>query len=385
MALHSSNPHLYSIYLRVASFLRRSPSIFYAVCFISAVFIWIIVLPHARSGTTIHYLAIPVVHTEEEQFPLAFSISMYKDLDRTVRLMQAIYRPHNCYCIHVDKNSIESMYATLVRLMKQQYGGAVYVVPREKSLKVKWGHMSTLEADLLCSRMLLDRCPRWKYWINLTGHEYPLRTNWELVRALTILNGSNLIAATYKHRIMKRFPLHLNFEFPFTWYKGSAHIVARREFVHFVHNDERAKLILRVLRDFEQAKNEGIIADESYFSTLNHNPASIPAPGAFLGIHETDVFKPPIRVKVWSDQNMPCHSGKWVRTICMLGLHDVDRLMDRPEFFANKFVPSVEPEGYTRLEWWLSEKVKYEAVIGDLHPSFNTTHYLSLELRWNHL
>ncbi|CAI2737088.1 unnamed protein product [Dicrocoelium dendriticum] len=327
----------------------------------------------------------PVIHTEEKQFPLAFSISMYTDLDRTVRLMQAIYRSHNCYCIHVDRKSSEWTHTTITQLMQRRYGDTVYVVPRARSIKVEWGWMSTLDVDLLCSHILLDRCPRWKYWINLTGQEFPLRTNWELVRALTILNGSNLIDGMYRRRNMERFPLHLKFNFPFTWYKGGAHIVARREFVRFVHSDERAKLILQALRDFEQSENKGIVADETYFPTLNHNPDSIPAPGAFLGVHESAVFTPPIRVKVWSDQNMPCHSGKWVRTICMLGLREVDWLMGRPEFFANKFIPSVEPEGYARLERWISEKIKYEAVVGDLHPSFNTTHYLSLELRWNHL
>ncbi|CAI2737220.1 unnamed protein product [Dicrocoelium dendriticum] len=327
----------------------------------------------------------PIVHAEEEQFPLAFSILMYTDLDRTVRLMQAIYRPHNCYCIHVDRKTDESIHTTLKQLMQQLYGDTVYVIPRERSIKVEWGWIHSQDADLLCSRILLDRCSQWKYWINLTGQEFPLRTNWELVRALTILNGSNLIDAIYKRRNMDRFPLHWRSGFPVTWYKGVPHVVARREFVHFIHNDERAKLILRVLRDFEQSKKHGIFVDETYLPTLNHNPASIPAPGAFLGVHESDIFTPPIRVKVWSDQNMPCHSGKWVRTICMLGLRDVDWLMKRPEFFANKFIPSVEPEGYTLMERWLSEKVEYESINGKLHPSFNTTHYLSLELRWNHL
>ena len=37
---------------------------------------------------------------------------------------------------------------------------------------------------------------KWKYYINLTGQEFPLRTNLELVRIANIFNGSNDIAGS---------------------------------------------------------------------------------------------------------------------------------------------------------------------------------------------
>ena len=42
---------------------------------------------------------------EEEQFPLAYSIVMYKDVAMAERLLRAIYQPHNYYCIHIDASS----------------------------------------------------------------------------------------------------------------------------------------------------------------------------------------------------------------------------------------------------------------------------------------
>jgi uncharacterized membrane protein HdeD (DUF308 family) len=39
---------------------------------------------------------------------------------------------------------------------------------------------------------------KWKYFINLTGQEFPLRTNYELVKILKIYNGSNDIEGTVK-------------------------------------------------------------------------------------------------------------------------------------------------------------------------------------------
>ena len=51
---------------------------------------------HARG-----YNRFPIT-LEEQEFPLALSILMYKDVEQTERLLRAIYRPHNVYCIHVD-------------------------------------------------------------------------------------------------------------------------------------------------------------------------------------------------------------------------------------------------------------------------------------------
>ena len=45
--------------------------------------------------------------TEEAEFPIAFSILMYKDYEQTERLLRAIYHPQNFYCIHPDARAKE--------------------------------------------------------------------------------------------------------------------------------------------------------------------------------------------------------------------------------------------------------------------------------------
>lgn len=45
---------------------------------------------------------------EEASFPIAFSISMHKDVAQFERLFRAIYRPEHAYCIHVDANAAEA-------------------------------------------------------------------------------------------------------------------------------------------------------------------------------------------------------------------------------------------------------------------------------------
>ncbi|KAG5453212.1 N-acetyllactosaminide beta-1,6-N-acetylglucosaminyl-transferase [Clonorchis sinensis] len=322
---------------------------------------------------------------EEDNFPIAFSMLVYRDFDRALRLLRAIHRPHNCYCIHVDRKTRKKYRDVFEKQVRKSYGPEVFLVPFENTTVVTWGRLSVLESDLLCSRMLLERCPSWLYWINLTGHEFPLRTNWELVTALKLLNGSNAIDATLKSRYSTRLPTSHDLPFQFTWYTGSVHIVARREFVEYIHNNPKAIHLLNVLKHHELTRNVRTITDETFFSTLNHNPDTFPVPGAFLGEHEPNAIKSVARYKVWDWQDKTCGTGYWVRRICMLGLKDLPSLESAPEFFANKFIVSVEPEAYDKLEQWINEKVEYECERNDLHPSFNRTYYSSLELSWNHL
>ncbi|KAL7058366.1 hypothetical protein AAHC03_016952 [Spirometra sp. Aus1] len=41
----------------------------------------------------------------ERAFPLAFLLTVYKDINQVARLLRLIYRPQNFYAIHVDKKS----------------------------------------------------------------------------------------------------------------------------------------------------------------------------------------------------------------------------------------------------------------------------------------
>ncbi|VDP89200.1 unnamed protein product [Echinostoma caproni] len=125
------------------------------------------------------------LRVEEREFPLAFSLIVYTDANRVLRLFHAIYRPQNFYCIHIDRKS-EPVFVKRIERLKQ---------------------LGSLDADLTCARILLERAPGgWKYWINLTGQEFPLRTNWELVRALRLLNGANIVEAAYRRRNTQRCP-----------------------------------------------------------------------------------------------------------------------------------------------------------------------------------
>jgi beta-1,3-galactosyl-O-glycosyl-glycoprotein beta-1,6-N-acetylglucosaminyltransferase len=143
------------------------------------------------------YLATPV-NSEEAEFPLAFSILMFKDVEQFERLLRAIYRPQNIYCVHVDKKST-SLMKNAVRAIASCFHN-VFVT--QKSYDVKWGTVTVLAPELLCMKELVRRDKKWKYFINLTGQEFPLKTNWQIIRILKAFNGSNNMEGTIRRCVM---------------------------------------------------------------------------------------------------------------------------------------------------------------------------------------
>ena len=123
----------------------------------------------------------------EADFPVAYSLQVYKDIEMVERLLRSVYRPQNLYCIHVDTKTGDDFF-TAVKAIAGCFDNVVLPVRR---VNVTWGHLTVLEADLRCMDALWRSGKPWKYFINLTGQELPLKTNYEIVRVLTAYNGAN--------------------------------------------------------------------------------------------------------------------------------------------------------------------------------------------------
>jgi len=146
------------------------------------------------------YVVWPV-NSEEAMFPIAFSVLMFKDVEQFERLLRSIYRPQNLYCIHVDNKSSPDIH-TAVNVIARCFEN-VFVLQR--SFNVHWGSFSVLEPELACMKKLLRRSKKWKYFINLTGQEFPLKTNWQIVRILKAFNGSNNMEGTFKRFVLLNY------------------------------------------------------------------------------------------------------------------------------------------------------------------------------------
>ncbi|KAH9494592.1 Beta-1,3-galactosyl-O-glycosyl-glycoprotein beta-1,6-N-acetylglucosaminyltransferase 3 [Bulinus truncatus] len=266
---------------------------------------------------------------EEESFPIAFSMLVYKDVEMVERLLRSIYRPQNYYCIHVDKKA-GSRFLQAVSAITKCFEN-VFLSPEQ--IDVKWGTFNVLEPELLCMEYLW-RYKKWKYFINLTGQEFPLKTNYELVQILKAYNGANDLEGTVKRA--KKSKWRSSPPYNMTAVKGSVHIVVNRDFIDFILHNPKVKEILRWV-------NTTNIPDETFFATLNHNP-QLGIKGSYKGVPETtnhtSMVKPFLaRFKNWKGPpfDFPC-AGHYYRGICILSSGDLPILGSTKHLFANKFI-----------------------------------------------
>ena len=262
----------------------------------------------------------PALTKEEQQMPIAFSLSVYKGARLLERILQAIYMPNNVYCIHIDSKS--------TRVFRSAVDAMVRCLPNvfisKESADVVWGHFSVVQAQLNCMTELLESSVDWKYYINLIGQDFPLYDNRQLVAALRKLNNTNSIESfpMPEHNQGRTKTSHkltgnemLDTGVPkssppnnIQIYKGSTHVVATKEFVHFVVNSQIGKSFSEFLKDT-------YVPDETIYASLQQYPN---VPG---GIHGKQPEYIP-RALQWRDQYNECH-GQWVRTLCWIAIEDL--------------------------------------------------------------
>lgn len=105
------------------------------------------------------------------------------------RLLRAIYAPQNIYCVHVDKKSEHSVHSA-IRAITSCFPNVFMV---SQAVNVVYAGWTRVQADLNCMADLFNTSTKWKYFINLCGQDFPLKTNLEIVRLLNFLRGGNVI------------------------------------------------------------------------------------------------------------------------------------------------------------------------------------------------
>lgn len=231
------------------------------------------------------------VSEEEKNFPVAYSILLYKDVEQAERLLRALYAPQNLFCFHVDADSKFDVHRAIQGIADCFEN--VHVVSRKEY--IVYGGFTRLQADLNCMETLIRTKRKWYYFINLPSQEFPLKTNAEIVKILTLYNGANDIEGlTGRRRIPDRFKFRHIYrreqnklkprairtrhekEPPpgnVTIVKGSAYGIFSRYFVDFVINGKFARELLDWFRDV-------LSPDEYYWATLQYN-RQIGTPGSF--------------------------------------------------------------------------------------------------------
>ncbi|CAG5122438.1 unnamed protein product [Candidula unifasciata] len=273
---------------------------------------------------------------EEDQFSIAYSMIVYKDTEMVERLLRAIYRPQNLYCIHVDQKASNSSFNAISAIAKCFPN--VLMASRRSS--VYWGTFTVLEPELTCMEDLW-KYPKWKYLISLTGQEFPLRTNHELVKILTLYRGAVDVVSSVREVLRYRFRGSKDPPHGLHIVKGSVHIVVNRyatwafkpahtvceKFVDFVLHHNTSKDLLAWVKTTQ-------VPDETFFGMLNTNP-QLGIQGTYKGMPEHSAARGSFaRFKNWDGTSC---AGRRVREICILTTGDLPLLGNSPMMFANKF------------------------------------------------
>ncbi|XP_041945912.1 beta-1,3-galactosyl-O-glycosyl-glycoprotein beta-1,6-N-acetylglucosaminyltransferase 7 [Alosa sapidissima] len=316
---------------------------------------------------------------EEEEYPLAFIITIHKELETFVRLLRAIYAPHNVYCIHVDRKAPED-YKKSVRLLAGCFDNVFLATVSER---VTYAGFSRLQADINCMSDLVKSSVRWRKVINLCGQDFPIQSNLELVRYMQskewrdrnmtpgikqpkdkryrtefqYVEADDSYVVQHKRGHKKSLPPH-NLQI----YFGTAYYSLTRAFVQFVLESPVAK-------DFLEWSKDTFSPDEHYWVTLNHIKD---APGSHLnGGWEGD-----IRAIKWKDQEGTTHNGckgHYIRDICIYSIEDIPWIINKESMFANKFGIETFPDALHCLEQWHRLKVLQQAAV-PIQPSWHLAH-----------
>ncbi|MFT7815622.1 beta-1,3-galactosyl-O-glycosyl-glycoprotein beta-1,6-N-acetylglucosaminyltransferase 4-like [Arapaima gigas] len=305
---------------------------------------------------------------EERLFPLAYSLVVHKQASMVERILRAIYTPQNLYCIHYDKKSSPRFRAAMENLAKCFPN--VFIASKLED--VQYANITRLLADLNCLSDLLQSTIRWKYVINLCGQDFPLRSNFELVKELKALHGANMLESTRPTKYKKqRFQFkYVLKNMPFEYQKlpvktsqakeepphnievftGSAYFVLSHEFVSYINGNPLVKDLLAWSVDTYSP-------DEHFWATLARVPGvpgEIPRSAPDITDHMSKT-----RLVKWEylegSVYPPC-TGVHRRSICIYGAAELRWLLNYGHWFANKLDPKVDPVLIKCLEEHLVEK-----------------------------
>lgn len=318
------------------------------------------------------YFTFPL-SKEEEEFPLAYSMVVHHKVQDFERLLRAIYAPQNIYCVHVDKKSNTSVFAAIMAITSCFPN--VFMVRRP--VNVVYAAWPRVQADLNCMADLYDASTEWKYFINVCGQDFPLKTNLEMVRTLRSLKGQNSMEsepiAGKQWRVEKVFEIvNGNIQgtgkqkepppFNLPIFSGNAYMVASRGYIRSVLEDDRIKTLIEWAKDT-------FSPDEFLWATIQRIPG---VPGSTRPHSKYDMsdMKSIARMVKWQWYEGPqdsrnavyskCH-GIHVRGVCVYGAGDLKGILAQHHLFANKFDINTDPIAIYCLEKYLRQKALAES------------------------
>ncbi len=208
---------------------------------------------------------------------IGYFLLVHRYPEQFKRLFKAIYAPGNQYVIHIDKSSGAVLADEIIAFLEPYQGVAVL-----ESRDALWGGYSLVDAELRGMARLLEMDAIWSHYINLSGQDFPLKSQ-DYIRQFFAANPGKQFIRVLNQAIerpdtMNRIS-HLFVEEggkltatgvarPFltgdTPFIGTQWKAVTRSFCEFVCHDPSVER-------FKQFYRNSFIADESFFQTVIMN------------------------------------------------------------------------------------------------------------------
>lgn len=270
---------------------------------------------------------------------IAYFLLVHRYPAQFKRLFAAIYQPGNQYVVHIDKSSGDEL-AHDIGAFLAPYQGVAILEPQA----ALWGGYSLVEAELRGMALLLEMDPRWSHYINLSGQDFPLKTqNYirqffaanvgkQFIRALdqaahrpdTLNRVSHMFVE--EHGAMTATGVARAFMTGAAPFIGTQWKSVTRSFCEYVCHDPRAER-------FKAFYRNSFIADEAFFQTVMMNS----------GDHGT-VMNDDLRMIDWvPDGDIKLRPRNYSEA-------DYGRLSQSTDLFARKFDAEYDAGILTLLE-----------------------------------
>jgi Core-2/I-Branching enzyme len=102
---------------------------------------------------------------------IAYFLLVHRFPTQFKRLFKSIYAPGNQYVVHVDKSSGAALADDIAAFLMPYQG--VEILTSEDML---WGGYSLVDAELRGMARLLEKDRQWTHYINLSGQDFPLKS-----------------------------------------------------------------------------------------------------------------------------------------------------------------------------------------------------------------
>jgi hypothetical protein len=274
---------------------------------------------------------------------LAYLFTLYKEPEQFRQLFRAVYDRDATYIVHVDRKAPLDVHRGVAATVE---GFANVITLRSQT--VTWGGWSQVEVDLRAMRLLVSGNRPWDFLINLSGQDFPLKTQEEIREYLAQHAGRNFLApqrlteapptvmsrVTGLHFQLGNRPRRLpKLRRPFLRgvepYWGTSWYVLARDFCEYVVSDP-------ALRRYRAFFRHTCIPCESFFQTVLMNGPM------------RDTSAQSLRFVKWKD-------GKDNPEILTMG--DLPEMLSSGCLFARKFDAAVNANVIDTLETQLHATV----------------------------